>query len=36
MPTYFELHDMKDVRIVKNVTCKECEGNIGECGCRDE
>jgi hypothetical protein len=27
MTTYFELHDYKDARIVKEVLCKECEGD---------
>jgi hypothetical protein len=34
MPTYFELHDYKDVRIVKEVVCGDHLVPVGECGCR--
>lgn len=33
MTTYFELRDMKDVRIVKEVMCGDHLVNVGECGC---
>ena len=33
MPTYFELHDMKDVRIVKEVICGDHLVPVKDCGC---
>lgn len=33
MPTYYELHHWKDVRIVKEIVCEDHLVQIGECGC---